>query len=250
MKPSWRITLTLAAAGLLILPLVLRGNTVDVFRVQTTWNGVIERGSESNSLTEKVVITADDLVNLAQHRTLGTPVPKNEVLALLNDCATESAQLIIYDTAAGSNRVTVGALSNLTTATSHRKRTEETITQLTINDVSTVDSNGQTMGLTGGSFYYHGKISINATGCPTSFGGQLTGLLGTAFPSICSSNYSTNIFFTVLTNCVTNVVVMCETNIVAQPHGFLTNFPCTDAITVIIPRAPITTGRIGTLSVP
>src|SRR5439155_1198448 len=80
MKSSWRIASWLLVAGLTFLAASVRADTSDVFRLDIGLQGVIEGGVTSNSTIEKVKIRDVDLINLAQGRTLGTPVPKNEVL--------------------------------------------------------------------------------------------------------------------------------------------------------------------------
>src|SRR5258706_5767412 len=126
MKSSWRIALGLVIVGVVVVPVTMRGITSEVLRVNTTLEGVIQSGPASNSIIEKVKIRAEDLVNLAQGRTLGTPVPNNEILAFANDCLVD-LRLIVYDTDASSNLVTIGQAVNLSTAFSSRKKYEETI---------------------------------------------------------------------------------------------------------------------------
>ena len=179
MKLSWRMAVILGAAGLLIVPAALRGGTSDVFHVQMTIAGTAQFGVLSNGVIRKVQITSDDLINLAFGRELGTPVPNNELLTLTSDCLKRDLRLIVFDKVANSNLVTVGTLTNLTVSSYNRKRYVETVSQLTVNDISIGDSNG----ITGGTFYYHGRFNVATNGCPTRFGGQLTGFLGTAFPS-------------------------------------------------------------------
>ncbi len=244
MKTSGRIIIGLAITAV-VIPVVASAITSDVFRVEMTIRGVIQRGA----LIPKVMITSDDLINLAQHRVLGADVPNNEMLALVNNCDTNLLRLIIFDTATSSNLVTIGSFSDLRTVSSTRKHEERTIAQLSIPDISGVATNGATNGITGGSLYYHGKITIDTNGCATSFGGQLTGFLDTAFPMICTNINCTN--FTVsctltnciLTNCMPDCVTNCTTNCTTRLDCTTNIFPCADAITVIIPRAPITTGK-------
>src|SRR5881409_1196728 len=195
MKLSWKIGVLFVLLGA-VAPATSSAGTSDVFRLQTTLHGVIQRGF-TNTVISKVMITADDLINLAQRRTLGTPVPKNEVLALASDCPANELRLLVFDSAAGSNLVTIGTFSNLTVATFTRQRRAETLSQLTVADTS-----DGTNGITGGSFYYHGQINVATNHCPTSFGGQLTGLLGTAFPFVLTNILSTNFVISCVTNCV------------------------------------------------
>src|SRR5207249_3678577 len=122
-------------------------------------------------------------------------------------------RFIVFDTTAGSNRVTVGTLSNLTIVVDHRKREARTTTQLTIANISALGTNGTVSGITGGSFYYHGNLDTDTNGCPTRFGGQITGFLGTAFPSTCSSNICTNFVVScTLSNCIEDCTSGCVTN--------------------------------------
>lgn len=241
MKPSRRIALCIFFAGLFV-PAVTHAGTSEVFGVQTRINGVIERFL-SNTVISKVVISADDFINLARQRTLGTPVPGNEILALTSDCPSNNLRLIIFDTDTSSNLVTLGTLNHLTTAVYTRRRYMETITQISLDDTS-----DGTNGITGGSFYYHSRINLGTNNCPTKFSGQLTGLLGTTFPLLLTNHNCTN-FVTQIdpgTNCVTNCVTVLLTNCVLD--GTITVLPTNQTFDVIIPRAPLATGKpIGTL---
>jgi len=254
MKSSWRIALGLVVIGIVVVPATMRGITSDVFRVTTTFQGVIQSGPFSNSIIEKVKIRSEDLVNLAQGRTLGTPVPKNEILAFANDCLVD-LRLIVYDTDTSSNLVTIGQAIDLSTAFSSRRKYEETIHSFSINNTSPGGAGSN--GIVGGSFYYHGKININTNFCPTSFGGQFTGVLRTAFPFIATNIFCTNfvdsctITNCVLTNCMPVCVTNCTTNCVSHSDCWTNIFPAVELIPVIIPRSPISTGKkIGTLVEP
>jgi hypothetical protein len=255
MKSSWRSTLGLViVVGLGLAPAASWGITSEVFRVDTTLQGVIQSGPVSNSIIEKVKIRSEDLVNLAQGRTLGTAVPKNEILAFANDCLV-NLRMIVYDTDTASNLVTIGQAINLSTAFSSRKRYEETIHSFSIND--TTPGGGGSNGIVGGSFYYHGKININTNFCPTKFGGQFTGVLRTAFPFIATNIFCTNFVDSctvtncVLTNCLPDCVTNCTTNCVSHSDCWTNIFPAVELIPVIIPRSPISTGKkIGTLVEP
>jgi hypothetical protein len=208
--------LGLIVAVVVAVPICVRAGTSDVFRVQTTLTGTIQRGPLSNSVVSKVIISADDLVNLAQRRVLGTPVPKNEILALTSDCSTNDPQpsrLIIFDTAGKSNLLTIGTLSNLTTAAYTRRRYVEAMTKITVDDTS-----DGTNGITGGSFYYHAKIVVPTNGCPTGFSGQWTGFLGTTFPLTVTNFPCTNFFVNVTeTNCVPVTNLVFDVMAVATP---------------------------------
>lgn len=254
MKSLLNITLGLFVLGGSLVPVSLWGFTSDVFRVDTTLQGVIQNGIYSNSTIEKVKIRSEDLVNLAQGRTLGTPVPKNEILAFANDCLV-NLRLIVYDSDSSSNLVTIGQAIDLETAFSSRKKYEETIHAFNI--YNTTPGGAGSNGIIGGSFYYHGKININKDFCPTKFGGQFTGVLRTAFPFIATNVFCTNIILScTLTNCViTNIasdsVTNCTTNCVTQVDCWTNIFPAVQLYNVIIPRSPISTGKkIGTLISP
>src|SRR5947199_7079111 len=101
MKSSrrWVLGLVVVISG---VPAISRAATSEVFRLSTTLHGFIQRGIAPSTVISKVMITADDFINLAQSRVLGTPVPKNEVLAFANDCTNANLRLIVFDTAAGS----------------------------------------------------------------------------------------------------------------------------------------------------
>ncbi len=226
-----------------LAPLPAPAGTSDVFRVQTTLRGVVQIGTVTNGAIAKVIVSTDDLINLAQRRALGTPVPKNELLALTSDCATNNQRLIVFDTATASNLVTIGNLSNLTAAAFTRRRDMETMTQITIADTS-----DGTNGITGGSFYYRGRLTITTNNCPVSFAGQIMGFLGTTFPLIITNLNCTN-FVTCTppaTNCVTNCVEVCVTNCVLD--GTTNIVPTAQTFNVIVPPTPIKTGKaIGVL---
>ena len=252
MKSLWSIALWMFAFGL--VPVSTRGDTSEVFRVDTTLQGVTQSGPVSNSVIEKVKIESEDLVNLAQGRTLGTPVPKHEILAFANNCLV-NLRLIVYDTDTSSNLVTIGQAVDLSTAFSSKKKYEETIHSFSINN--TTPGGAGSNGIVGGSFYYHGKIDIDKDFCPTRFGGQFTGFLRTAFPFIATNVFCTNFIDSctltncVLTNCMPDCVTNCVTNCVTHVDCWTNIFPSVELINVIIPRSPISTGKkIGTLILP
>jgi hypothetical protein len=249
MKSLWSIALWLFVIA--VAPSPSRGDTSDVFRLKTTLRGVVQSGPISNSVIEKVKINDEDLVNLAQGRALGTPVPGNEVLAFANHCLV-NLRLIVYDTTTSRNLVTIGQFADLSTAFSSKKRYEETIHALAIND-TTLGNPGASNGITGGSFYYHGKINIDTNFCPTKFDGQFTGVLRTAFPFIATNIFCTNYVDSITlskctTNCTPDCVVNCKTNTNSHSDCTTNIFPSVELIPVIIPRSPISTGKkIGTL---
>jgi len=254
MKSLWRIALGLVVIGVVVAPATMAGITSEVFRVTTTLQGVIQNGPVSNSVIEKVKIESEDLVNLAQGRTLGTPVPKNEILAFANDCLV-NLRLIVYDTDTSRNLVTIGQAVDLSTAFSSKKKYEETIHSFSINN--TTPGGAGSNGIVGGSFYYHGKINIDKDFCPTKFGGQFIGVLRTAFPFIATNVFCTNFIDSctltncVLTNCMPDCVTNCVTNCVTHVDCWTNIFPSVELINVIIPRSPISTGKkIGTLILP
>jgi hypothetical protein len=232
-RGMWAVVLTTG-----ILPVATRAGTSDVFRLQTTLRGVIQLGTISNGVTSKVIVTTDDLINLAQRRPLGTPVPKTEWLALTSDCPANNQRLIVFDAASASNLVTVGTLSNLTAAAFTRRRDMQTMTQITIADTS-----DGTNGITGGSFYYRGRLTITTNNCPVSFGGQIMGFLGTTFPLVITNLNCTN-FVTCTppaTNCVTNCVEVCVTNCVLD--GTTNIVPTAQTFNVIVSPTPLKTGK-------
>jgi len=250
MKSSWRIGLWLAVVVVAVIPVESPAATSDVFRLSTTLQGVIQNGSISNSNILKVKIRDVDLVNLAQGRTLGTPVPDNEILAFADHCATD-LRLIVYDTSTESNLVTIGQGLNLDTAYSSRRNYKETMDALNI--FNTTDDGAGSNGIVGGSFYYHGKIKIKTNYCPKSFGGQFTGVLRTAFPYVATNILCTNyIISCTVTNCIiTNGTSDCVTNCLIGTDCWTNIFPSVQLINVIIPRSPISTGtKIGTLVEP
>ena len=251
MKTLWRIALGLVVVINAVIAPAARGEeTSDVFQVDTILKGFIQSGPVTNSTIEKVKIRSVDLINLAQGRTLGTPVPDNEILAFANHCLVD-LRLIVYDTNASSNLVTIGQAVNLSTAFSSRKNYEETIHAFDINN--TTPGGAGSNGIVGGSFYYHGRINIDSDFCPKNFGGQFTGVLRTAFPFIATNVFCTNYIDSItLKNCVTNCnpdcVVNCKTNTKSHADCTTNIFPSVELIDVIVPRSPISTGRkIGVL---
>jgi hypothetical protein len=247
MKLSSRLILGLFIISGGVVPVTLRGETTaEVFRLNTTLQGYIQNGPASNSSIEKVKIRAEDLVNLAQGRTLGTPVPKNEILAFANHCLVDLS-MIVYDTDSSKKLVTIGQAFDLSTALSSRKNYEETIHAFNI--YNTAPGGAGSNGIFGGSFYYHGRIPINKDFCPTSFGGQFTGVLRTAFPFIATNYLCTNFIVSCTTsNCVNG---NCSTNCVGYSDCWTNIYPSVELLDVIIPRSPVSTGKkIGTLVEP
>jgi hypothetical protein len=249
MKSLWRLLFVVCC----LAPVTSRGVTSDVFRLKLTLSGVIQSGPFSNSIIEKVKINEEDLVNLAQGRTLGTPVPANEILAFANDCLTR-LRLIVYDSSTSQKLVTIGEAVDLSTAVSSRRKYEETMHAFAINN--TTPGGAGSNGIVGGSFYYHGKNHINTNFCPTSFGGQLMGVLRTVFPYIATNIFCTNYIDSItLTKCATNCtpicVVTCKTNVQSHSECWTNTFNSIEILDVIVPRAPLNTGKkIGTLVEP
>jgi hypothetical protein len=63
---------------------------------------------------EKQKVGSDALVNLARGRSADAAVPDNEVLAVVFDCVTGEASLVVFDTAGGTVLVTIGTGSDET----------------------------------------------------------------------------------------------------------------------------------------
>jgi hypothetical protein len=61
---------------------------------------------------EKQKVGSEALVNLARGRSADAAVPDNEVLAMVLDCATGEASLVVFDTAGGTVLVTIGSSSD------------------------------------------------------------------------------------------------------------------------------------------
>ncbi len=252
MKMLCRMAVGMVAIGMGVFSAGV-GSASDVYRIETTLRGSIQEGSFSNGVIRKVKIETDDFINLALHRPLGTTVPKQEVLAIASDCVTNHLRLIVYDKDTSSNLVTVGVMDTLRAIFSQRKNLVETITPLEILDIS----EGETNGITSGSFYYHGKINIKTNGCPSKFNGQWTGFLDTVFPATCTNLFCTNYIIScsvtncVVTNCMPDCVTNCVTNCTTRVDCTTNIFPCVTRYTVIIPRSPISTGKsIGTVDSP
>jgi hypothetical protein len=253
MRLFWRVIFGLFAMSGCLVPAPVRAATADVFRLNLTLYGIIQSGPASNSTLEKVKIRAEDLVNLAEGNMLGTPVPRNQLLAFANDCLT-NLRLIVYDSNAASNLVAIGQAVDLSTALSSRRKYEETIQEFSIND--TTLGGARSNGIVGGGFYFHGKVNINSNFCPTSYGGQLVGVLRTMFPYVATNIVCTNFIEScTLTKCVTNClpdcVVNCKTNCKSRSDCTTNIFSSTELIDVIVPRSPLSTGaKIGTLIEP
>jgi hypothetical protein len=214
MKSSWRIALGLVVIGIVVVPATMRGITSDVFRVSTTLQGVIQSGPASNSIIEKVKIQSEDLVNLAQGRTLGTPVPKNGIglrERLSRDFAADHLRHGYLEQLGA-----IGQAIDLSTAFPAEKY-EETIVSL---DPATPPQRAGFSSIVGGGFYYHGKININTSHPPVS--ADNIGVAG--FPFIATNVFCTNYIDSVtLTKCMTNCITTNGSSAPPQPPDCITN---------------------------
>lgn len=61
---------------------------------------------------EKQKVGSEALVNLARGRSADAAVPANEVLAVVFDCVTGEASLVVFDTSGGAVLVTIGTGSD------------------------------------------------------------------------------------------------------------------------------------------
>lgn len=119
----------------------------------------------------KQTIDQDAIINLAQGRSLGTPVPANEVLALLLECGGTNATLLVFDTTSGSNLVTLATSGGVVQVNSATKGIAGIPFQ--INSVG----DGQN-GIQSGTVVLNLKTSVSG-GCVTKFSAAVSGVLDT-----------------------------------------------------------------------
>ncbi|MGD0650305.1 MAG: hypothetical protein ABSA97_04055 [Verrucomicrobiia bacterium] len=230
MKSWLRMVVVVLGVGL-VVAVESGGGTSDVFQLHTLIQGVVEFGGlASNSVIRPVQIRDVDLINLGLGSPLGTPVPPNERLALVNECPSNDMRIIIYDTSTSSNLMTIGYMQTLSAIEGLRRKT---LTRNVISDLTFVFAQNVSNGLAGGSFFVNGNLTTTASnGCMTKFSGQIIGALGTSF------------FFT--NNIVTNIVDLMVTNTVTNTYYVISNF------TVNVANTSMTTQgkKLGTLIEP
>jgi len=228
---SWLRTAVAALGAGLVVAVESGGGTSDVFQLRTAIQGVISYGGFStNPVIHPVQIQEVDLINLGLGSPLGTPVPPNEQLALVNECGSNDMRIIIYDTSTASNLETIGYMQTLSDIDGVRGNT---LTRNLISDLTFVFVQNVSNGLAGGSFFVNGYLTATASnGCMRKFSGLCIGALGTSF-------FFTNSF-------VTNIVDLTVTNVVTNTYYVISNF------TVNVPLTPMTThgSKLGTLIEP
>ena len=84
-------------------------STSQVFQVEASLSGVVLTNGFQAS---KEILTSADIINLARGRAMTDAVPSNEVLGWVVPCGAETpTSLIVFDTVASSNLVTVATNS-------------------------------------------------------------------------------------------------------------------------------------------
>ena len=243
MKVWLRIGLVGLAAGLLPVGSA-RAGTSDVFQLQTVIHGVPQWDKNNDPgvpLIWPVEIRDVDLINLGLGRPLTTAVPNNEKLGLVTQCVSNDMRIIVYDTAAQSNLVTLGDLQAVSVVEGLRghRLTRNVVAELTFRFAGT-----PTTGLTSssladllghlvtGSFIATGTAVSDTNSCLLHYSTQIAGALGTSF------------FFT--NSIVTNIVDLTVTNTITNTYAVVSNF------TVNVSSTTLTAGgkKLGTLIEP
>jgi hypothetical protein len=80
----------------LALPSAVRADAV--YALDLSFSGVVV----TDGVLGKNKVTNEALVNLARGRAIDAPVPGNEVMALVFDCASGEGSLVVFDTLAGT----------------------------------------------------------------------------------------------------------------------------------------------------
>ena len=146
-------------------------------------NAVISlKGSLSGSFTGQggvitaSALTSGQIINLAQGRAPTTPVPANEVLALVINCDSGNTALTVYDTSARTNLVIIAIPSDNVIASSTTKAVVSY--DLAVQNVG--DSNN---GFTDGFLVMVAAATLDVNGCPTKVKTTLSGGVNLNFTS-------------------------------------------------------------------
>jgi hypothetical protein len=97
-----RIVTGLCAVLLAALALPSAARADAVYALELSFSAVVV----TDGALAKQKVTNEALVNLARGRAVDAPVPGNEVMALVFDCATGEGSLVVFDGLAGSVLVT------------------------------------------------------------------------------------------------------------------------------------------------
>lgn len=155
-------------AALLILLAMPTGSFADaVYGVNLSLGAV----AVVDGALEKQKVGSDALVNLARSRAVEEAVPDNEVLAVVIDCATGEASLVVFDTAGGTVLVTIGTSSD-----------EDLVTALDGAGafgavVELEDVGNATNGIDGGYLVVTAQFRTGAGDCPTGIKATASGVL-------------------------------------------------------------------------
>jgi len=120
---------------------------------------------------EKQKVGSDALVNLARGRSADAAVPDNEALAVVLDCATGEASLVVFDTAGGTVLVTIGTSDD-----------EDLVTALDGDGafgavIELADVGNATNGIDGGYLVVTAQFKTGAGNCPTGIKATASGVL-------------------------------------------------------------------------
>lgn len=145
------------------------GVSSSILSIQGKLSGSSDAGG---GVVLKQNIDQDAIINLARGRFLGTPVPANEILALILECGGENASLVIFDTAGVSNLVELATTSNAAQIISGSKGIAGIPFQ--INKVGDALN-----GIERGTVVLTVKTTVGGDGCVTKFSAAVAGTLDT-----------------------------------------------------------------------
>ena len=215
------------AAGFLLAAPSSQAGTSDVYRLQTVIRGVTQWDLNNNPCTPRaanVQIRDVDLINLGLGQPLTNPVPANEHLALVTQCASDDMRIIVYD--GTNNLVTIGRLQRISKVDNlpGKLNTRNVIAELTFtnltNAVTFATANGSVSNcLAGGTFLVAGSILSDSEHCLISYHANILGEFAGSF------------FFT--NTIVTNIVDITVTNTITNTYYSVSNFTVNVASTVL-----------------
>lgn len=120
---------------------------------------------------EKQKVGSDALVNLARGRAADAAVPDNEVLAVVLDCATGEASLVVFDTTGATVLVTIGTSDD-----------EDLVSALDGDGafgavIELADVGNATNGIDGGYLVVTAQFRAGPGNCPTGIKATASGVL-------------------------------------------------------------------------
>jgi hypothetical protein len=153
------------------LPLAAQAD--EVFEADLSLSAVVQGDDQGTPVIEKVKVTTEGLLNVARGRSPDAIVPANELLAVVVDCATKDASLVVFDTNGPSVLVTVADVDEVEELdVAFDAKGGSIVADLELEDVGDADNS-----VDGGHLLAAGRFKIGAGECPISVQAALSGVV-------------------------------------------------------------------------